>query len=191
MPRRLLLGLFALALPVQASEIALSYAAVERGIWATLLTDQGRHYFEGGPRDDCRYAFVQDPKVRAEGERLAVSFVFSGRAGTTIAGRCVGPGETLDIVVSGVPAYANGVLRLADVRVSAPGSSYFRLVAPVIQAGFERGLAYQLRSDVERALAAAAAGSEWQVRLVAFDVRSVRVESGRLVVTYETSVGIE
>ena len=191
MLRRLLPGVFALTLPAQASEIALSYAAVERGIWETLLTDQGRHYFEGGPRDDCRYAFVQDPKVRAEGERVTVSFVFSGRAGTTIAGRCVGPGETLDIVVSGVPTYANGVLRLADVRVSAPGSGYFRLVAPLVQAGFERGLAYPLRTDVERALAAASAGSQWQVRLAVFDVRGVRVEPGRLVITYETMVGVE
>ena len=191
MLRCLSLGLLALAWPAGASEIALSYAALERGIWTTFLTEQGRHYFEGGPRDSCRYAFVQDPKVSAEGERLTVSFVFSGRAGTSIAGRCVGPGETMDIVVSGVPTFSAGFLRLAQLRVSAPGSSYFKLVAPLVQAGLERGLAYPLRADVERTLTEASAGSQWRMRLASLDVRSLRLEPGRLVVGYDTSLTVE
>ena len=101
----------------RAAEITLSHTALERVVWQVLLTEGGRGYFQGGPEDTCLYAFVQEPKATGRDGRLNISFVFSGRAGAEVAGRCVGPGDTFDIVVSGVPALAGGELYLDDLSV--------------------------------------------------------------------------
>ena len=107
--RTLLLAAVLAAGPAaEAAEVTLSHAALERVIWQVLLTEGGRGYFEGGPEDTCRFAFVQEPKVTAAGGRLRIRFLFSGRAGAEVAGRCVGPGDTFEIFVSGVPALAAG-----------------------------------------------------------------------------------
>jgi len=188
---RFAFALFTLAGPAAAGEFTLTYPAVERAIWATMLTQQGRYYMEGGPGDTCRYAFVQEPKVSAEAGRLVVSFLFSGRAGAMVAGRCVGPGDTLRIAASGVPTYQAGEIRLADLRLTAADSAYFKLVAPLIQAGLERRLSYPLRSDLERGLAAASTGGPFRLRVSALDVRGLRAEADRLVVSYEASLAIE
>ena len=95
----LILAVLATAPPASAAEITLSHAALERVVWQVLLTEGGRGYFEGGPEETCRYAFVQEPKVTGASGRLRVRFLFSGRAGAEVAGRCVGPGDTFDLVV--------------------------------------------------------------------------------------------
>jgi hypothetical protein len=190
-PARFAFAFCLLAAPGAAGEITLSYPAVERAVWATMLSQQGRYYMEGGPGDTCRYAFVQEPKVSAEAGRLAVSFLFSGRAGATVAGRCVGPGDTLRITASGAPTYEAGEIRLAGLQLTAADSAYFKLVAPVIQAALEKRLSYPLRSDLEHGLAAASAGGPFRLKLSALDVRGLRAETDRLVVSYDASLAIE
>jgi len=190
-PARLALAFCLLAAPAAAGEITLTYPAVERAIWATMLTQQGRYYIEGGPGDTCRYAFVQEPKVSADEGRLVVGFLFSGRAGATVAGRCVGPGDTLRIAASGLPTYEAGEIRLAGLRLTAADSAYFKLVAPLIQSALEKRLSYPLRSDLEHGLAAASAGGPFRLKLSALGVRGLRAETDRLVVSYEASLAIE
>lgn len=188
----------ALALPLPAApagavELSLGYPAIERVIWARLLTQGGRYFLEGRSTDDCRYAFVQEPKVLAQGSRLAVRFVFSGRAGARVAGRCLGPGDTLDVTASGLPRYEDGLIRLADLRLDAPGSAYFKLMAPLLQSRLQERLSYPLRAELEQALGAAAvaAGSPLRPRLVSLAVPGIAVEAQRLRVSVDLSLAVE
>lgn len=188
---RLGLLLASLAAPAGAVELTLGYGALERVIWARLLTQGGRYYLEGSSTDDCRYAFLQEPKVAAEGSRLALRFVFSGRAAARVAGRCVGPGDTLAVTASGLPRYESGEIRLADLRLSAPESGYFKLVAPLLESRLRERLSYPLRAELEQGLVAAAGASPLRPRLSALTVRSVLVEPQQLRLSVELSLAVE
>jgi hypothetical protein len=174
----------------QASEVKVSLAALERIVWSTLLDERGRYYLEGGPADTCRYAFVQEPKVSAAGERLVVRFVFSGRAGVTVAGRCAGPGDTAPIEVSGVPRYAQGDVLLAEMRVEAPETNYFRLVAPLVERQLRERLRYPLRRMLETSLAEASAAAAFRLALDALTVRAITVEPSGVRVAFDGSIAV-
>lgn len=115
----LLLFLFNLDDAGAAAKIDVAYASIERIVSTTLLTEGGRRYLQGGPDDTCSYAFIQEPRVSAVGARLHLRFLFAGRAGKQVAGKCVGPGDNFDIIVSGVPSFGNGELFLDQLKFEA------------------------------------------------------------------------
>jgi hypothetical protein len=195
MSRRLLIStatalLLVAARPAAASDFTLSHAAVERIVWQVLLTEGGRGYFEGGPEDDCRYAFVQEPKVTGAEGRLRVRFLFSGRAGAQVGGRCVGPGDTFDLFVSGVPALARGELYLDDLRVEAPDTAYFRLVRSLVEGQLRQRLRYPLMQDLGAVAAAAGAPAGFTVSLERLEMGRVQVEADALRVSLDVGLDI-
>jgi hypothetical protein len=162
--------------PAEATEVTLSHSAIERLVWRVLLTEGGRAYLEGGPDETCRYAFVQEPKVSGVGGRLLVRFLFSGRAGATVAGRCVGVGDTFDIVVSGVPALSEGVVRLDDLKVQAPDSPYFRLVSGLVEGQLRERLRYPLKENLDAVAAALSATGGLALALDHLEMGPARVD---------------
>jgi len=172
----LLASAAAVPAPARAADVTLSHAAIERLVWRELLTDAGRAYFEGGPQETCRYAFVQEPKVSGAEGRLRVRFLFSGRAGASVAGRCVGPGDTFDIVVSGVPALSGGVVSLAELRVEAPQTAYFRLVSGLVERQLRERLRYPLKANLDDAAATLSAAGGLSLWLDRLELRQVRVD---------------
>ena len=72
-----------------AAKLDVAYASVERILTTTFLTEGGRRYLQGGPEDTCAYAFIQEPRVSAVGERLQIRFLFAARAGKEVASKCV------------------------------------------------------------------------------------------------------
>lgn len=140
------------ATPAAAAQLRLTYPALERLLVLQVLTDGGRLYLEGGPGEECRYAFIQEPHVSAFGSRLRIDLLFSGRAGASVAGRCVGPGDTLRLQIHGVPVYADGILSLDQLRVEAQESAYFKLVSSLVSRWLQERLRYPLRAAVEETL---------------------------------------
>lgn len=175
-------------LPASAGELSIPYAAIERLLVSGLLTEGGRLYLEGTPADTCRYAFVQEPKVSGAAGRISIRFVFSGRAGASVAGRCVGPGDTLELTASGVPAYAGGELLLQRLRLDARDSAYFKLVAGLLRSQLERRLRLPVRARLEEALALASAATAVRFTLSAFDVPTLAVDQEGLRLTIEERV---
>jgi len=185
-----LLAAFATAPPATAAEITLSHAALERVVWQVLLTEGGRGYLEGGPNDSCRYAFVQEPKVTGVGGRLRIRFLFSGRAGAQVGGRCVGPGDTFDLVVSGVPALARGELYLEDLRVEAPDTAYFRLVRSLVESQLGQRLRYPLKQDLDALAAARGAPAGFAISLQRLEMSRAQVDDEALRVSLDLGLDI-
>lgn len=185
-----LLAALATAPPATAAEITLSHVALERVVWQVLLTDGGRGYFEGTSENDCRYAFVQEPKVSGANGRLQVRFLFSGRAGTTVGGRCVGPGDTFDLVVSGVPALAEGELYFDDLRVEAPDTAYFRLVRNLVEAQLRERLRYPLKQNLDWLAATVAAPAGHTMSVERLEMSGVQVDADALRVTLDLGIGV-
>ncbi len=161
--------------PVRAIEIRVGLPAIERLVTAALLKDGGRLYIEGRSAEACRYAFVQEPKLSVDAARLVAHFVFAGKAGVSVAGRCVGPSDTTTLRVSGVPSFAAGDLYLADIELDAPNSAYYKAVGGLLQGQLEKRLRLPLRAMIERSLGEAGA-SGLTFGLQAFEVREIVVE---------------
>ena len=102
--------------------------AIERLVTTALLKHGGRLYLEGTPAEACRYAFIQEPKLSAEGPRLVARFVFAGRAGVERGRSLRGSRSTTTLRVSGVPAFDAGDLYLASLKLDAPDSAYYKVV---------------------------------------------------------------
>lgn len=175
---------------VRAADVTLSHAALERVVWQVLLTEGGRGYFEGGPDDTCRYAFVQEPKVVGADGRLRIRFLFSGRAGAQVAGRCVGPGDTFDLFVSGVPALAGGELYFEDLRVEAPDTVYFRLVSGLVEEQLRRRLRYPLKQDLDRVAATLGAAAGYGMSVERLEMSGVQVNDEGLRMSLDLGLSI-
>jgi hypothetical protein len=173
-----------------AAEVTLSHAALERVVWQVMLTEGGRAYFEGGLDDTCRYAFVQEPKVSGADGRLRVRFLFSGRAGAQVGERCVGPGDTFDLVVSGVPALSRGELYLEDLRVEAPDTAYFRLVSGLVENQLRQRLRYPLKQDLDRIAATVGAPAGYAMSVESLEMKRVQVDADVLRVSLDIGLSI-
>jgi hypothetical protein len=162
--------------PLDAIEIKVGLPAIERLVTAALLKDGGRLYLEGRSAEACRYAFIQEPKLSVDAKRLVAHFVFEGKAGVSVAGRCVGPSDTTTLRDSGVPSFAAGDLYLADLRLDAPNSAYYSAAGGVLRGQLERRLRLPLRAMIEKSLAdAGAAGLSFALQDI--DVREIVVEA--------------
>jgi len=161
--------------PVHAIEIKVALPALERLVTTALLKDGGRLYLEGRSAEACRYAFVQEPKLSVDATRLVAHFVFAGKAGVSVGGRCVGPSDTTTLRVSGVPSYAAGDLYLADLKLDAPNAAYYKAVGGLLQGQLEKRLRLPLRAMLERSLGEAGA-SGLTLSLRTLDVRDIVVE---------------
>jgi len=174
----------------RAADTTISHAALERLVWQVMLTEGGRAYFEGGPDDTCRYAFVQEPKVSGANGRLHVRFLFSGRAGAQLGERCVGPGDTFDLVVSGIPALSQGELYLEDLKVEAPDTAYFRLVSGLVENQLRQRLRYPLKQDLDRVAATVGAPAGYPMSVESLEMSRVQVDADALRVSLDIGLNI-
>ena len=175
-----------------AASLEFEHAAIERMLATGVMTQGGRLYLDGGPEDRCRHAFVQQPRVDSIDGRLRITLLFSGRQAASVAGRCVGPGGTFDVQVSGVPSFAGGEIYLAELRVEVPGPTqeFFRLVSGLLA----RQLGQRLRYSLDHALGRAAhqLSSQFGVALSfqKLDVPQIEVGAGSVKVTLDTDATV-
>jgi hypothetical protein len=173
------------------SRLTISFEGLERMIVASVLTDGGRRYFQGGPGDDCAYAFVQDPRVSAREDRLAIRFLFAGRAGAEVAGRCVGGGGNFDVVASGFPRYdkATGQIILDEMEVEAE-SRVFELFALLIRSELAELLRVPFRKTIETSAQALALTMGAEVDLDDVEVGAITIDGDSLQISMDLELSI-
>ncbi len=155
-----------------AAKLDVAYASIERILSTRFLTEGGRRYLQGGPDDTCAYAFIQEPRVSAVGERLQIRFLFAARAGKEVAGKCVGPGDNFDIIVSGVPSYGNGELFLDEPRFEAE-HKLFDVFSGLIERQLTPSLKVRAKPYVESYIAELTALGAGRVSLETLSLRNI------------------
>ena len=173
----------------RASELLVSYHALERNIVVQLMTQDGRYYMQGDPSTPCAYAFVQDPRVDVFEGRLRIRLLFSGSAATSIRGQCIGAGDNFDLAITGVPKYANGELYLDQMSVQAT-AAYFRVVSGLVEGRLREDFRVPLRQDLQRAMAWMSTSGRGSVQLAELEVREIAVEQDALRFTYDITTSI-
>jgi hypothetical protein len=173
------LALFFCALPAEPASLELSFATLERIIVRNVMTEGGRYYMQGTPSTPCQYAFVQEPRVSSAAGRLRITLLFSGRAGVEIAGRCVGGGDNFDVLVSGVPRFANGEIYLAELELEA-SSGFFNAVAGLIRASLEEKLRFSVKQAMDYVAEQTAASGMGRLAVDDLRVDDIRVGASEL-----------
>jgi hypothetical protein len=154
------------------------------------MTTAGRWFLQGSSADDCTHAFLQDPRVDAAEQRLRITLLLSGRAAAPVGGKCIGPGDTFDVSVSGVPVYANGEIVLSDAKLAAPDRKYFTLVASLLERAFRDAFHYPLRNAAEWAVHDLRELTGRQVVLDDIMLPEIRVEPDGLVLDVDLRLSV-
>ncbi len=170
---------------LSASELRLYYQALDKILRQQVFTESGRHYLIGNLSSRCTYAYLENPRVMAEANRLRMTANFSGRAAATLLGECIGPAEAFRVSATGVPVYKQGMLRLNDVKVEHAN----RLYADLIRA-FLESLQYSLVDEVQQLAQQASEKSNYQIRVPTLSVNAIRVGAEAIVLSFDISVQV-
>ncbi len=173
-----------------AGKLDVAYASMERLIVSKFLTEGGRRYLQGSPEETCAYAFVQEPRVSASGARLELRFLFAGRAGKQVAGRCVGAGDNFDITVSGVPRYADGDIFLDEATFEAD-HKLFAVFAMLIERQLAPLLRIRASTLVESYIAQLSSRGAGTVGLESMDIDSIELGVSSVVIEADFVVTVK
>lgn len=173
-----------------AGKLDVAYASVERIIVRTFLTEGGRRYLQGSPDETCAYAFIQEPRVSAAGERLRLRFLFAGRAGKQVGGRCVGPGDNFDIVVSGIPRFADGDMFLDEVQFESD-HKLFDVFSRLIETQLAPLMRIRAQTHVESHVGELTSRGAGTVRLDGMTIESIELGTSSAVIEADFLVSVE
>ena len=137
------------AAPTAAAEIRVHYRALEKLMVAKGFDEEGRFYPQPALTSKCRYAYFRDPVVGAAQGRLRVTVSFHTMLGIDLGGSCRGAADAFPVVISGVPVYRDGELRLDQVRVDTEGRGYGGAVKPLVDSLLKEGLKFPLQQRLE------------------------------------------
>jgi len=185
------------ALPALAAELELRYAALERIVGEQLFSQDGRHYVRGDQSTKCQFAYLESPHVTADNGRLRVTARFSGRSALDLFGRCVGLGDSFDLVLTGSPRARNGALIFENVDVATARDSYYiRRVRKALTSSFSKDFKIEVRDQARHLLEQQPPGSApfkpaFQREMAGFELGDVRVHPDALVLVVEFRIVVK
>lgn len=184
---RVLVPFLLLLRPAAAVDLQLYFSALQRILADQIFTQDGRLYMRGDAKNPCNFAYLEKPVVSADKNRLIIRARFSGRSAQNWFGRCIGLGDSFDVVIGAVPQYRDGALALTDVRVDSPGREgiYIRVVRARMADSLARQFKYNVAADAKRILEEARPGSPLRQELRRFEVREIRVLPDSIVIVLD------
>jgi hypothetical protein len=105
----------------------------------------------------------------------------------------VGLGDAFDVVITGIPQYHDGNIRLQEVKVESGGKTgyYIRRVCQVMQASLARDFRYPLEPDAQRILEDTGNQPAYRRQLRNFKVPAIRVTQEALVLTLDFELTVK
>jgi hypothetical protein len=171
-------------LPVFAQvELHLTFGVLQKVIAAQVFSEEGRRYVKGNKDKRCSFAYLENPRVGEADGRLVVRARFSGRSALDVFSRCVGMGDSFDVIVRMTPYADKSILRLRDVEVVSDGRNgmYSRAVCKALAETVPRVLVYDFAPDFKRALEAEHPSVPFAKEVDDLAVQSIRVSKDALV----------
>ena len=192
---RVCLALIALTLVAtpthSAMRLDIAYSALLKMLYQQIYRQQGRAYMQGGPGSPCTYAYLDQPRVNSQSQRLVLTSQFVGRAAVAMSNGCLGTDESqMRVSISGVPQYQNGVIVLADPRIAVPEGPYADLIRNYFAATLAPLLRFPLLAEVRSQLLQANSQTPYQFDLRQFDIPSITVHPDRLQIDGSATLNI-
>lgn len=164
-------------------ELHLTFGVLQKVIAAQAFAEDGRRYVKGSKAKRCSYAYLENPRVGEADGRLVVRAKFSGRSALDVFSRCVGLGDSFDVVIRMTPYADKSILRLRDVQVTSDGRNgvYSRAVCKGLAESIPRVLTYDFAPDFKRALEAEQPGVPFTKKVDDLVVQAISVSRDALV----------
>ncbi len=121
------LSVLANTAPAVADErplVVITAAAIEQILLSDPAVREGK-YLDLVSYSRCNYAYLEDPHVRFDAARVQLQLHFSARTGTELAGQCLGPGFSSDVITTATLSVAADALVLSDIEIRIPDAGPF------------------------------------------------------------------
>jgi hypothetical protein len=165
-----------------ASELEVSFDALERHLAQQVFTDEGKKYFEGNRKARCNYASMENPHFQAAGSRLRILTKFSGRRSFNLLGICVGMGDAFDLDIEGQPVYRDGKIRLENINVKTGKTGvYANRVRTAIEKTLIQEFSYPVADEAKRIMNEQRGKTQFMLDLPRFSIGKIDVHSNSLV----------
>ena len=174
-----------------ATTFDVAYGAILKLLHQQVYRYQGRAYLEGNAQSPCAYAYLEQPRINAQADRLTLASLFVGRAALEVSGECLGTDEARFWAhISGVPRYENGMIVLTDATISVPENVYSEVIRNYFQTSLAPLLRYPLLSEVRQQIIELSAQTPYRLELVALDVPSIILDTHQMRITIDATLRI-
>lgn len=184
-----------LVIPAWAEvELHLTFRMLEKVISEQVFTAEGRKYVRGSKTAKCSFAYLEAPQIGEAAGRLIVRAKFTGRSAMDFLGRCVGMGESFDVIILATPYADQTLLRLKEVVVEpADGRKtlYSRQVCAGLAAELPRQMQFDIAPEAKRILEAPMLDFPFTRTLSAFQVPRVFMTTEAVVVALTFRLRVE
>jgi hypothetical protein len=188
-----LLGLIAVAVPVQAVELKVSREAIERTLKEQLFNGPlGRYYLKGSLQTPCSI-YAEDPKLTFAQDRIVVRLKTHARIGTSVRGACVGVSLSPTSEVSVAPAGEGETLGFRDARlekISEQRELNF-LLAPFLSHQVPSSMKVNAVELLRKALENSTATSGYKVTLDRLKIHSIQIQEDAVVVDVDGDLSVK
>jgi hypothetical protein len=182
-----------LATPALCIELQIQHAVIQKILADTIFTDEGRKYLQANRAAKCTYAYLENPQISAEQNRVKIRARFSGRTARDFFGRCIGLGDSFVVVIRATPYYHDGLIGFKDVAVDSDGKDglYIRRVRAAMAASLSTEFAYDVLSDAKKILEESRKGAPYRQELSRFTVTGIRVNDQAIIVSVDFTLAIK
>ena len=167
---------------VHSASVALGQDAVTAAVQKRLFTDDGRKMLAGSA-GTCNFAYAEQPAVTFRGGRIFLRLHFSGRAGMSVNGACMGGSDSFHATVSGQPYVEGEAISVRDVRMDEGKKEYRGLLEPLLRRQLPAMLGSNLRNELARYLDSNIA--EFRMIVREFRLQDVSASDGTLQVRFD------
>lgn len=175
----------ALAPAAWSAEIAFAASAIEKSLARDVFSEQGKHVLSGRI-GTCNYAYLEWPKVKLSGGRLAIQVHFSGRASFEVLGNCVGAGEAFYLTATGRPILRGATLSIDDIRVDSEKREYVGILTALIGQQLPNALKVDLKEELSKLLRSG--DTPYALTLPKLEVQGVTAEDGVLRIRFDFTI---
>ena len=175
------------------SELEIQYSAIGKVLAQQVFTQEGRKYVRGDKDQRCNFAYLEHPEVSASGGRMGIRAHFTGRSAKNFMGRCVGLGDSFDVLIAATPYYHDNVIGFKDVRVDSINKDgvYIRLVRTALAYSLANDFQYRVLDDARQILEARRDPLPITQELRSFQIREIRVTGDALVLSLDFTLAVK
>ncbi len=169
-------------MPAFAVDLEIRFGVLERLASEQLFTAEGRRYVQGSKDQKCRYAFLEQPRLSASGDRLQLKVNFTGKTALGMFGKCVGLGDAFELTVTAKPVASNGTIAFEQFVVSTPRDSlYIRRVRSALVETLNKNFRLDIMEQARNMIEAPQQVGKFQQEIKDLRLSGVRVSADSLV----------
>ncbi len=192
MPLRALALLFFCLAAARAADLEIHYTAIQKILAQEVFTQEGRRYVRGTPAAKCSFAYLEHPELRGVNGRLSLKAHFTGRSAVGVFGRCIGVGDSFDVVITAAPYYHNQSIALKDVKVESNATGYYvRRVCAALGDSLRKQFEYRVADQAKRLLEQTAPQAVYKQEVLDFSVPRIEVTPDALIVTVDFRLAVK